>query len=550
MMVFERYPLVRANFQRKKQNEVSVQLSECAKIKAHGMQKAACTRETMCILSTVQHSDEGTQRVVQSSQNGVVLFVRHELISLYKRLSYLRNLTTFAWIGLLSACTLAPTYERPVVPIADNYGEYGMRGGAYREPMAWRSFYTDPQLQALIQLALENNRDLRIATLNIEQTQAQYQLSRADRLPTLNASGGVNRAHTPASISANGREFTSSQYTAGLGVTAFELDLFGRVKSTSNAAIAQYLASQAAQKAVRISLIAEVAKTYFNLQGFDAQRSYARKIREGYQHTLDLTQQRFKQGVVSQVEVSLAQGALAQAQGDEAALVRNYEQARHALTLLVGNTVPQDLLKSDSFNDQDLSTRIPIGLPAIQLARRPDVMEAEFKLQAAYADIGAARAAFFPRILLTGNYGSASNELAGLFHSGSLAWSFIPQLTLPIFDWGRNLSNLDLAQVRKNIHIAQYEKTIQVAFREVADVLAAQMTLAQQIAALQTQAKAQEKYAQLTNLRLQSGLSSALEQLDSQRRSDLAEQALLQLRMTYLANRADFYKVLGGGAQD
>lgn len=547
MMIFKRYLLVSANFQRKRQNEISAQLSQRAQIAAHGTQKAKRIHEIMSISNTTQYKDECVCAAVQRFQDGVVM---HWLASRYQQLVVaLRNVTTFALIGLVSACTLTPTYERPVAPVADNYG-YGMRAETDHEPMAWRSFYSDPQLQTLIQLALENNRDLRIATLNIEQAQAQYQLSRADRLPTLNASGGLNRAHTPASISPSGSEFTSSQYTAGLGVTAFELDLFGRVKSASNAAIAQYLASQAAQKAVRISLIAEVAKAYSNLQGLDAQRSYAKKIREGYQRTLDLTQQRFRQGVVSQVDVSLAQSALAQAQGDEEALARNYEQAQHALTLLVGRTVPQDLLKPAAFSEQGLLTTVPIGLPAIQLAKRPDVMEAEFKLQAAYADIGAARAAFFPRILLTGNYGSASNELAGLFRSGSLAWGFVPQLTLPIFDWGRNLSNLDLAQVRKNIHIAQYEKTIQVAFREVADALAAQITLAQQITALQTQAKAQAKYAQLTNLRLQSGLSSALEQLDSQRRSDLAEQALLQLRMTYLASRADLYKVLGGGVQD
>lgn len=483
----------------------------------------------------------------RKKQYGVVL---NSLVNGYKQLALLSRFTAFALTGLVSACTLAPTYERPAAPVADNYGKYELSAEAHHEPMAWRSFYNDPQLQALIQQALENNRDLRIATLNIEQAQAQYRLSRADRLPTLNAAGSFNRAHTPASISASGSEMTSSQYTAGLGITAFELDLFGRVKSASNAAIAQYLASQAAQKAVRISLIAEVAKTYFNLQGLDAQRSYAKKIREGYQQTLDLTQQRFKQGVVSQVDVSLAQSALAQAQGDEEALTRNYEQTRHALTLLLGSTVPQDVPKSSPFSDQDLLANVPVGLPATQLVKRPDVMEAEFKLQAAYADIGAARAAFFPRISLTGNYGSASNELSGLFHSGSLAWSFMPQLTLPIFDWGRNISNLDLAQVRKNINIAKYEKTIQVAFREVADALSAQSILARQITALQTQAKAQAKYAQLTHLRLQSGLSSAFEQLDSQRRSDLAEQALLQLRTTYLANRADLYKVLGGGMQD
>lgn len=457
--------------------------------------------------------------------------------------------------SLLGACTLAPTYERPTAPIATSYTQTAVALSASNTStpenlIGWQRFYTEPRLQALISLALANNRDLKIATLNIEQAQAQFRLRRADLAPSLNANASASRTHTPADVSITGTEITVSQYNVNLGITAFELDLFGRVRSASNAAAAQYLASQAAQKTVRIGLIAMVAKTYFNLLAFTEQAAYAKNISGTYNKTTALMQERFDQGVASSLDLQAAQAALAQAKADEARITRALEQTQNALVTLIGTPLPDNLPPASKLSAIHLQTVLPSNLPSLQLTARPDVLEAEFKLQAANANIGAARAAFFPLIALTGTYGTASPELSGLFKKGSLAWSFIPQLTLPIFNFGRNTSNLDLAKVRKNIAIAEYEKAIQIAFQETADALSAYATLGQQLQSTQTQAQAQAEYAKLSGLRLEHGLTSTFDQLDAQRRSDLAEQTTLQLQAAYLANHADLYKVLGGGIND
>lgn len=451
---------------------------------------------------------------------------------------------------VMSACTLAPHYERPVAPVGKIFPYAASQQDIAVERAAeihWKNFYVEPYLQKLIALALENNRDLRIATLNIEEAQAQYRIRRADLIPTVNLTGSGARTHTPADLSSTSGEVTMSQYNAGLGVSAFELDLFGRVRSQTHAASAEYLATQAAQKSVQISLIAEVAKTFFNLRALEQQWHYAQKIKQAYTQTYALMQQRFDNGLATNSDLSIAQASLAQAQVDEAKFERAYAQARHGLELLLGTPIPEYLSNSADFDKLMLQAVLPTDLPSIVLVMRPDVLQAELQLQAANANIGAARAAFLPMITLTGNYGTASAQLSGLFKAGALAWSFTPQLVLPIFDLGRNFSTLDLAHARKNIAVAQYEKTLQIAFREVADALAAYATLGRQLQAAEKQAQAQKKYADLTQERLHSGINNAFDLLDAQRRSDLAQQALLQLRADYLANRADLYKVLGGG---
>lgn len=465
----------------------------------------------------------------------------------YKILSYLVGLT-------LSACTLAPRYERPVAPVNEKFSYApALTEQKIAERAAeihWQNFYAEPRLQKLIALALENNRDLRIATLNIQEAQAQYRIRRADLIPTLNLSASAARSRTPADLSFTDSIFTMSQYNVGLGISAFEFDLFGRVRSQTNAANAQYLATQAAQKSVRISLIAEVAKNYFNFRALEQQWQYAKKISQAYAQTNTLTQQRFDHGLATSSDLVLAQASLAQAQADEAKFERTYAQARNSLELLLGTPMPDHLPAATPFDELQLRAVLPTDLPSILLVTRPDVVQAEFELQAANANIGAARAAFLPMITLTGSYGSASTQLSGLFKQAAVAWNFTPQLVLPIFDLGRNLSQLDVAQVRKNKAIAQYEKTLQTAFREVADALAGHATLSQQLRAIETQAQAQQKYADLIKERLNTGVNNAFDLLDAQRRSDLAQQALLQLRADYLANRADLYKVLGGGTQD
>ena len=461
----------------------------------------------------------------------------------------------FAYLAglVMSACTLAPHYERPVAPIAKNF-PYAVSqqetSGERAAEIYWKNFYSEPYLQKLIALALENNRDLRIATLNIQAAQAQYRIRRADLIPTVNLTGSGVRTHTPADLSLTRSETTTSQYNAGLGISAFELDLFGRVRSQTHAANAEYLATQAAQKSVQISLIAEVAKTYFNLHALEQQWRYAQKIKQAYTQTYTLMQQRFDNGLATNSDLSIGQASLAQAQVDEAKFERAYAQARHGLELLLGVSIPEDVSNSSDFDKLILQAVLPTDLPSAVLVTRPDVLQAELQLQAANANIGAARAAFLPMITLTGNYGTASAQLSGLFKSGALAWNFTPQLILPIFDLGRNFSVLDLAHVRKNMAVAQYEKTLQIAFREVADALAAYATLGQQLQAAEKQAQAQKRYADLTQERLHSGINNAFDLLDAQRRSDLAQQALLQLRADYLANRADLYKVLGGGLQN
>lgn len=460
----------------------------------------------------------------------------------------------FAYLpGLvMSACTLAPHYERPVAPIAKNFPYAAQQevSGERAAEIYWKSFYSEPYLQKLIALALENNRDLRIAILHIQAAQAQYRIRRADLIPTVNLTASGVRTHTPADLSLTRSETTTNQYNAGLGISAFELDLFGRVRSQTNAANAEYLATQAAQKSVQISLIAEVAKTYFNLRALEQQWHYAQKIKQAYTQTYTLMQQRFDNGLATNSDLSIAQASLAQAQVDEAKFERACAQARHGLELLLGVSIPEDVSNSSEFDKLTLQAVLPTDLPSAVLVTRPDVLQAELQLQAANANIGAARAAFLPMITLTGNYGTASTQLSGLFKSGALSWNFTPQLILPIFDLGRNFSVLDLAHVRKNMAVAQYEKTLQIAFREVADALAAYATLGRQLQAAEKQAQAQKRYADLTQERLHSGINNAFDLLDAQRRSDLAQQALLQLRADYLANRADLYKVLGGGLQN
>jgi multidrug efflux system outer membrane protein len=464
----------------------------------------------------------------------------------------MKRLRSSAYLAglVISACTLAPHYERPVAPVAKNFSYAANQQAAAGEratEIYWKNFYTEPYLQKLIAIALENNRDLRIATLNIEAAQAQYRIRRADLMPTINVTASGIRTHTPADLSLTARETTSSQYNAGLGISAFELDLFGRVRSQSNAANAEYLATQAAQKSVQISLIAEVAKTYFNLRALEQQWRYAQKIKQAYAQTDTLMQQRFDNGLATNSDLSIAQASLAQAQIDEAKFERTAAQARHGLELLLGGTIPEDVAQPSGFDKLILQAVFPTDLPSTVLVARPDVLQAELQLQAANANIGAARAAFLPMITLTGNYGTASTQLSGLFKSGALSWNFTPQLILPIFDLGRNFSTLDLAHVRKNMAVAQYEKTLQIAFREVADALAAYATLERQLQSAEKQAQAQKKYADLAQEQLRSGINTAFDMLDAQRRSDLAQQALLQLRADYLANRADLYKVLGGG---
>lgn len=460
--------------------------------------------------------------------------------------------------GILSGCSLAPQWVRPDAPVAANYpGADAVAANpaiADTSKLGWRTFFPDQRLQQLISSALQNNRDLRTAALRIQEARALYNIQSADLLPTLNGGIGGTRSRTANSLTAAGVPNVTGGYQVGLTLTSFELDFFGRVRSLNDAALAQYVATAEAQRAAEISLVAAVAQAYLAERGFAEQQELAQQTLEGRRTSYGLAQKRFEVGASSALDLRLNETLVQSARVSLATLARQHAQAENALTLLVGvplSTLPLPAQSSPpSLSEQKIVTDIPAGLPSDLLIRRPDIRGAEARLRAANANIGAARAAFFPRISLTAMLGTASASLSGLFDAGSHVWSFTPQLLLPIFDGGRNRNNLTLAEVRKNIAIADYEKTIQTAFREVADALVARATLEEQIDAQGKFLAAQADRLKLSDLRYQNGVASSLDVLDAQRELFSAQQALVQARLLRLTNAIDLYRSLGGGLNE
>lgn len=453
--------------------------------------------------------------------------------------------------GGLAGCSLTPQYVRPDSPVAATYPtQSGAEQAAYEAAdIGWRTLFPDQRLQALIAAALENNRDLRIAALRIEEARAQYNIQSADRWPSLNAIAGGSRARTPGVLTTKGKDNISSRYDVGLSLASFELDFFGRVRSLNEAALAQYLATREARQAAQISLVAEVAKAYLAERAYVEQLALAQKTWDGRETAYELAKKRFDVGASSALDLRLSETLVQSARVSLAILARQRAQAENALTLLVGKPLA-DFPAAQALSAQNTVTDIPAGLPSDLLARRPDIRAAEQKLKAENANIGAARAAFFPRITLTAGLGTASNALSGLFSANTQAWSFAPQLLLPIFDAGRNRANLNLAQVRKNITVADYEKTIQAAFREVADALVARTTLDEQVAAQRAVQEAEAERLKLAELRYQNGVDSSLAVLDVQRELFAAEQLLVQTRLLRQLNSIDLYRTLGGGLNE
>ncbi len=444
----------------------------------------------------------------------------------------------------LSACSLIPTYERPAAPVASSFPADGATAtGAAptaAADIAWQDFFKDARLKKLIELSLHNNRDLRIAVLAIEQTRAQYNLRRADELPTLNA--GLTGSRGPVASGA-----INSTYTAGFSVTAYELDFFGRVRALSQAAQAQVLGSEEARKTVQISLIAAVANTYLSLLANDELLRVTRESLATRQESLRLMQLKFDNEAASKLELSQAQSLLEGAKAAFAQTTRLRAQDENALTLLVGQPLPADLPAGLPITAQGMLPDLPAGVPSELLTRRPDIRQAEQQLLANNANIGAARAAFFPRITLTGSAGVVSSDLDTLFSNGTSAWTFVPQLLLPIFDYGRNQANLESAKVAREIAVAQYEKAIQTGFREVADALAGRATLGEQLRAQNAQLAAEKTRMDLTDLRFKHGASNAFDVLDAQRSLFAAQQAAVQVQAQQVQNLVTLYKVLGGG---
>ncbi|MDB5988682.1 MAG: multidrug transporter [Herbaspirillum sp.] len=462
--------------------------------------------------------------------------------------------TSMLAAGMLSACSLNPIYHRPAAPVDAAYPDTVNSAsaiGADREAatLGWREFFPDQHLQALIAAALNNNRDLRTAILNIEAARAQYNITRADRLPNVNVNASATREHLPAIESPNGQPLTGNIYQANLGLAAFELDFFGRVRSLSQSALASYLATEEARQSVQITLVAQVAQAYLAERSFAEQLAIAQQTFDSRQTDYTLAQKRFDVGIDSALTLSLSNTLVQSARTAIATLKRQRAQADNALTLLIGVRVA-NLPASPTLSDENIVADIPAGLPSDLLTRRPDIRAAEQRLLATNANIGAARAAFFPRISLTGTFGSASTSLGGLFDSGSGLWSFAPQLTLPIFDGGRNRGNLTLAEVRKNLAVADYEKTIQTAFREVADALVGRETLTEQVEAQEAFLKVTQERVDLTNMRYQNGIASSFDRLDAERELFGAQQALVQARQLRLDNSIDLYRSLGGGLNE
>jgi outer membrane protein, multidrug efflux system len=448
------------------------------------------------------------------------------------------RLSALALAALLAGCSMTPTLEKPVAPVAGTYPGQAAAANATGQLPAWENFVTDARLRDVIKLALQNNRDLRVATLNIEQVRAQYQVRRADRLPTINAVVSGNRQPTTSGD-------MSSVYTAGLAMASWEIDFFGRLGSLKDAALAQYLASEEAQRAAQTSLIASVASTWLSLQTDEALLALTQRTLTTREDSLRLSKLRFDNGATSALDLRQAESLTAAARSTLAQQQRARALDINALTLLVGQDVPANLLPGVA--DVAPFQAVPEGLPSELLTRRADIRQAEQAMVVANANIGAARAAFFPRISLTTSVGTVSNQLSGLFKDGSWGFSLAPQALLPIFDMGRNQANLDVAKVARDTAIAQYEKAIQVAFREVADALAGRATLGEQLAAQELQARAESERFRLAELRYRNGVASYLDVLDAQRSLFATQQALAQSRLAQQQNQVALYKALGGG---
>ena len=459
---------------------------------------------------------------------------------------HLPALTSLMAAMALAGCSFIPVYERPATPVADTFvptlhnAAASDRADTTAADLQWQDFFKDARLKRLIELSLQNNRDLRVAVLAIEQTRAQLQVRRADELPTVNA--GISGTRGPASSGA-----IASTYTAGLSVTAYELDFFGRIRALSQTAQAQLLGSQEARKTVQISLIASVANTYLNLLADDELLRVTREALATRQESLRLMQLKFDNEAASKVDLSQTQSLLEGAKVALAQGMRQRAQDENALVLLLGQPLPPDLPPGLPITSQGLLPDLPAGIPSEILTRRPDIRQAEQQLLANNANMGVARAAFFPRITLTGSAGVVSSDLDTLFSNGTTAWTFVPQLLLPIFDYGRNSANLESAKVAREIAVAQYEKAVQTGFREVADGLAGRATLGEQLRAQNGQLAAEQTRMQLTDLRFKHGAASAFEVLDAQRSLFAAQQAAVQVQVQQVQNLVTLYKVLGGG---
>lgn len=467
--------------------------------------------------------------------------------------------------GLLTACAnLAPDYERPVAPVPEEYGQLAplhdnsvmlesKQSVAQQSP---QTFFADEQLQRLLSLAQQNNRDLKVAILNIDQARAQYGVQHAAHLPSLQASSGVSSSRTASDFALPGQPIILREYSVSLGLTAYEFDFFGRISNLKTQAMEQYLATEEAARTVRIGLATEVANTWFTWSADRNRLALSKALLRSQNETLSLMQQKLALGGMSVLEVRQQEVAVANARSDVASLIAQEAKDRNALTLLLGTAVPDELVPqtySGSFDTRfdeygrTALPALPAGLPSDLMLRRPDLLEREHALKAASASIGAARAAFYPNISLTAQAGSSSMELDGLFSGGAKTWAFAPQINLPIFAGGANKAKLNIAKAERDIALANYEKAIQTAFREVSDALADRRSIGQQLDAQRDLVKASEDAFVLSRNRFDMGLDDWLDVLNAERTYANARMGLIDIHNRQLSNGVTLYKVLGGG---
>jgi len=452
--------------------------------------------------------------------------------------------------ALLAGCSFIPNYERPQAPVPESYAQAAATRAANDHraaaDIAWQDYFSDPRLQRLIEIALEHNRDLRVAMLNVEQARAMYQIQRSEQFPTVSGIAAATRQPT-------GPEGYSNRFQVGVGITAWEIDFFGRIAALKEQSLAQYLATEEARKSAHISLVSAVASSWLALLADEELLDLSRRTLATREESARLMQLRLDKGVGSELEYHQADSLAQAARATWAQQRRQRMQDENALTLLLGQPLPEDIrtsLPSSHLAGATPMPPLPAGLPSDLLERRPDIRMAEQQLIAANANIGAARAALFPRISLTAQFGSTSSELSDLFKSGTWAFSLAPQLVQPLFDSGRNRANVEAAQVRAEIAVAQYEKSIQTAFREVSDALAGLSTWQEQLDAQIAQAKSEARRLELADRRYRHGVASHLDLLDAQRSLFATQQALVVTRLQQLNNQVTLYKVLGGGWTD
>lgn len=470
------------------------------------------------------------------------------------RLSTISVVMTLAMAG----CSLAPIYQRPVAPIDEHYpgqpatdGKVSSVGAQAAADLGWSEFFRDPRLQDYIRLALDNNRDMRIAIQQVEEAKAQYGIVESDRYPGFGIGGNGQVTRNPPDLRPGGpdAQSVSRYYQAGLGMTSFELDFFGRVRNLSEAARQQFLATTEARRTVQINVVAMVAEAYFRLRTAQELTILIDKTQQARVSSYNLVESRFNAGIASALDLYQARSQLDAIQAEKAAIQRQYAQAGNALQLLVGTTIDAATHTGITFGRDQLVAEIPVGLPSDLLERRPDIMGAENRLLAANANIGAAKAAFFPNISITGLLGFASPQLGGLFSGGNRFWQFSPQIQMPIFSGGVK-GGLDLAEARNNIAVAQYEKTIQTAFREVADALSGEATYQQQLDALRSLESSAAETLRLAKLRYETGIDSFLQVQSAEVSLYDTQRNFLETGMASLMNRVELYKALGGGWQE